>query len=246
MKKIKMLLVLVSLLYRHTGFAQQNERTAAINELRLVARSYLPPVNLSFDVNYYYAAETSPLNLLDSMKGSCQINGSKYWYQLDNVEMLSLDTLAVILYKEDKLMYLAKPSAAMNASNPLSMLDSFLVKGKDLTFHLVEMGKQKVISIEFDSNAVSKKVEYYLDASTGLITKMINVVKAEELYDPSVRGHVASGTYAIVETRFSHYQRGNMDTSLFNTSRYFSKAGNTYTVSSLFSTYTIFLSNPGL
>ena len=246
--KRHLLLLLTSLsVVLYNVQAQEHNPELVAKEVKLLTQAYIQAQRLSFDVRYYYANETAPAVYLDSLSGNCKISGSHYWYELDSTEMLYNDQCVIILYKEDKLMYLAKPSAQLRATNPLALLDSFLLTNNKLLYGLEIKGKEKIITIDFGKDGPCKRLQYYIDVSTGWLTKMVNVVKADQLYDPSVRAQVETGnTYAIVETRFSNYRQNSFDDTVFNTARYFTKDGDKYVATASYAMYQIFLSNPGL
>jgi hypothetical protein len=202
---------------------------------------------LSFDVQYRYSAEDAPTAWRDSLGGSFKMDGSRYWYLLDSTEMLSGDKYVVILYREDKIMYLNTAATAATSVSPVAMLDSFLLKKTGLRYHLAIDGQQTLVSIFFDKEQVYKKMEYYINNNTGLLTKTISVVRADQLYDPSVRGKVTPrDSYAIIETLFRNYHEKSFDSELFNMERYFRKEGNSYVTVPPYTNYKIFLGKPGL
>ncbi len=253
----KSLFIAGLLLWAAVAAAQKDMQDTAIGAVRQLANRYLHAPQLSFEVEYRYASETTPNVWLDSLGGHFKMDGARYWYLLDSTEMLCGDKYAVVLYREDKVMYLS--SAVSPSANPLGVLDSFLVKKQGLHYNLAVSGQQTIVTISFDPSAGSgqvpsagsgqiyKKLEFYIDNNTGLLNRMVSVVKSEQLYEPSVRRQVAGqDSYAIIETLFRHYQEKAFDGQLFNIDRYFRKEGNSYVTVPPYTNYKIFLGKPGL
>jgi len=243
-KQVIMLGVLLVFISGHC-ISQTDDRQKAIKAIQQLSRAYLQSL-LSFDISYWYADEASPSKYLDSLKGHCTIDGAQYWYSLDSTEMLCSNGYVVILYKQDKIMYLTKPSQNLQTANPLSTIDSVLQKMDNLGLNIVTRNNQTIVTINFLKTAAYKKLEYYIDNKTGLLSKLISVVRSEQLYDPAVQKQIdKSGAYAIVETMFSNYRHDTTE-RLFNSDRYFKKEGNEYVTVAPWQSYTIFLGNPGL
>ena len=227
--------------------AQTDNKAAAIAALKKLTMVYQSAPFLSFDIAYYYSGEERPGIYLDSLKGNFKMSGNRYWYLLDSTETMVDTASVVILYKEDKIMYLSKPSSQTKDVNPLALLDSFLLADHTIQYSLVSTGGQQVITIRFAGNGVYKEMDYYVDAASGLLVKSRALVKAEQLYDPEIRSQVNAGNaYAVVETRFTHYRQNSFDAAVFNTRRYFKKEGSDFITTPSYSMYKIFLGKPGL
>lgn len=235
-------------------YDKKQEAWAAIQKLTDV---YGKASHLSFDVSYRYATEEAPDTWLDSLNGRFKLNGSQYWYDMNNTESICAGGYLILLFKEDQVMYLAKPAgASLNPSgvNPASVVpgvvsqfENVLKKDTTIQCSIKEINNQKRITIEFTVPATYKKIEYYVNSKTGYLEKMINVVRSDQLYDASVQHLVdAEQSYAIVETVYSNYRPENVDDSLFNISRYFKKEGDNYITVAPYNMYKIFLGTPNL
>jgi len=253
----KNLTILIALMLWAGGVSAQQDTAA--RAIRLLGERYLHAPQLSFDVEYRYASEAEPGIWLDSLHGSFKMDGARYWYLLDSTEMLCGDKYVVVLYREDKVMYLSTAAAAPAVANPLAVLDSFLVKKQGLHYSLTSSAQQTIITIYFDpstnpaqaasasSGQAYKKIEYYIDNNTRLLIKMISVVKSEQLYDPAVRKQVSGeNSYAIIETLFRNYREKSFDGQLFNTAHYFKKEATGFVTVAPYTNYKIFLGKPGL
>lgn len=227
---------------------QQTDKQDAAQELKKLTQTYRDAGTLSFDVRYYYADEKAPAVYLDSVKGSCIMNGSRYRYTLDSTETIFSDNYVIVLYKEDELMYLAKPSAAAPSINPVAMMDSFLAKKDQYTSSIIHEKNNKKIVFDFKENLPYKKAEYVIDNKTGFITKITSVVRTEMLLDPAVQGQAENSvsSYAIVEVMFDHYQKTKTDEKVFDVSRYFKKEADQYVALPPYDSYKIFIGTPNL
>ena len=227
--------------------AQTGNRAAAVQAISQLAERYVHTPMLSFDVVYRYASEASPGRYLDSLRGSFKMDGMRYWYLLDSTEMLCADKWVVILYREDKIMYLSLAGARAMPANPMAMLDSFLAKKDGLEYGVTDAGGQTKVTVSFGKESSCRQLEYDIDDKTGLLTRMVSVVKSEQLYEPSVRSLVSPGaSYAVVETLFTNYHEKSFVEGVFDAGRYFKKEGDAYVCVAPYNQYKIFLGKPGL
>lgn len=254
--------------------AQHDKKQEAWAAIQKLADVYGKATRLSFNVTYRYAAEEAPGTWLDSLNGRFKLNGNQYWYDINNTESICAGGYLILLFKEDQVMYLAKPAepAPLNiAGGPTSSLktvaeeklpmtnpamavmsaanqfEKVLKNDSTIRCSVKEINNQKRITIEFTVPATYKKIEYYINNKTGYLEKMINVVRSDQLYDASVQHLVdAEQSYAIVEAVYSNYRPENVDDGLFNISRYFKKEGDDYITVAPFDMYKIFLGTPNL
>jgi hypothetical protein len=245
MKKITLLSLLVACWFLST--AQDNSREAAIAALKRLTQTYMASHYLSFDISYYYATQSRQNDYLDSLKGSFKMNGSQYWYSLDSVETMTDTVNVVVLYKEDKLMYLSKNSGLERKGNPVMLLDSVLSSNHLLHFSFSTAGAQDLITIYFPGKSEYKSITYYIDHGSGLLAKTVSLVKTARMYETDIQSQLNNvNGYSIIETRFSNYQPNSFDASVFNTARYYTKQGNSYTTTPAYSAYKIFLGKTGM
>jgi len=237
--------ILSSVCLCNSGFSQTDQRQDAMKALKELANKYYTIPQLSFDITCRYAEENNPTNYLESIDGKFKMSGDKYWYKLDSTEMIGNKDITVMLFKEDQIVYLAKPSRQLQSNNPLAMLDSVFFNNPSLSFSIVESENERKIQVT-SANGTYKKVEYDIDKKTGLINKIISIVNAALLYDESIRTHVDGTSNAIVEVLLSNYQFQSFDTSVFDTSNYFRKEGQQYVTAPGYQTFKIFLGSPNL
>jgi hypothetical protein len=231
-----------------TGVAQGlPARQRALAIFRDVAGHYKTDRELHFTMRYRYAAEGRPTVWLDSLKGNFAVHGERYRYSLDSTEFVGSRDLAVILFKQDQVMYLAKPGANTRNVNPLVMLDSLLLENDSMECAVNETKDWQTITLSLHPLRAKKRIEYVIDRHSGYITKIVNVVPARELYDPSVRDKVTNdASYAIVETDLSDYREMNVSEKEWDMGRLFKKEGKEYIPQAPYQSYKIFLGSPDL
>jgi hypothetical protein len=226
--------------------AQQQEKKAAIYEMNKLADNYKLFPYLSFRLNYYYSAQESPDMHVDSLEGRVKLHGNQYWYLLDSTEAVVAGNFIVTLFKEDKIMYITKPAAALQVANPVAILDSVLSKNDNILSTVTEKENTKIISIQFKDNPAFKKVEYYLDPITGLLSKVKMIVRFSLLQDPSLKGIVdTNDSYANIEVRYTDYKKEPFSDDIFNTTTYFKKEGEVFLPVAPYDSFKIFMGTLG-
>jgi len=228
------------------GYAQSSGNRQALQAMRGLVESYEHARYLSFDLLYRVRAEEDAGTWLDSLSGSCKMNGKNYWYAMDNTESIGCTGYTVMLFKDDRVMYLARPRAKATGMNPLAMLDS-LLSAKDITATVSEERGEGKIILAFPPGSLYKRITYFINQKSGLIDRVLNVVKSDQLYDPEAWEKLTNHEqYAIMEIQFSHYRQGGFDESQFDPHRYFIKEGTEYKTTVNYQDYTIFLGSTDL
>lgn len=226
-------------------YGQADAAGEAKQLLQQVTEKYRSATHLSFDVAYYYSANKTPATYLDSLQGHFKMNGNHYWFEVAGTESLYSDEYAVVLYKEDKLMYLTKPTA--NITNPVASLEVFLKADTLYTCKLVHQQQYDQLTIDFTGKGPYKRTEYIIDPKTGFIIRMVSLVRSELLYDPSATPAIdPANAYSIVEMRFTHYQENSFDDKALDVARYFKKVGKEYVTVAPYEAYKIFIGSPKL
>jgi hypothetical protein len=244
----KIVISLIGIISIASVYAQTGERLKVREAVKALADHYREASFLSFDIVYKYASEEKPSIYLDSMRGSYKINGSEYWYSLDSTEAMGNKDFSVILFKEDKMIYVSRPSKILPSANPLALLDSFLLKNENINVGILDLEDQQKITLEFkDERSAYKKIEYFIDKKSGLLSRMVNLVRSDQLIAPGAQTVAERGVqYVIMETVFTHYRQKNFDEKQFDSGRYFKKEAGQFVPVTPFETYSIFLGTPNL
>ena len=227
--------------------AQSPDKKHALEILRSLSERYKSYKSLHFTITYRYASENKPGVYLDSLKGDFKMSGNRYMYRMDSTEFIGNGDLTVILYKQDRVMFLSKAAPAMQAGNPMALMDSLLLKNDSVNCQLTETKEEQKIKISFRPGLPAREIEYTIDRKSSFVTRVVNVVQSKQLYDPSVRSLVeGNNSYAIVETDFTNYREGDFEESELDPGRYFKKEGKDYVALAPYNSYKIFLGTPDL
>lgn len=215
--------------------------------MRALIGRYTGQPSLRFSVTYRYAAEDRPDLYLDSLKGSFELSGDRYRYELAGTEYIGTKDLSLILFKEDKLIFLARPAATPVMNNPLSLMDSLLWKNDSIGCRVEETADQQKVIFSFPPGKSIKRMQYWVDKRSGMMTRMINTIDSRQLYDPSVQSLVKGvNSYVNVEVELTDYRRNAFAGEELEAGHYFKKEGNQYVAVAPYETYKIFLSTPDL
>lgn len=252
MRKIILLvcLIVAGLPFRGRG---QDEATAkATAAMHRLAEKYQQARLLSFDILYRYAAEGKPGEYQDSLHGQYKLHGSRYWSALDNTESVYDGRLLAMLFKEDSIIYLAKPGGVLPVSSPSAgpggAIDTFLLHNKGSQCSYTATPDEELITMSFAGTGPYKKITWQVNRKTGYLDKMTSLVRSDQLYDPTVRAQVtdAASTYVVVETLYSNYRQGAFDENIFDLGKYVKKEGDAWMTVAPYERYKVFLGSTGL
>ncbi len=237
---------------RGWGQTPADDAGKAMQAIRSMAAKYQQAQYLSFDILYRYAAESKPGEYLDSLKGQYKLHGNRYWNILDNRESVYDTRLLLMRFEEDSIIYLAKPGEGAAQSGTgnigLAMLDTMLFNNKEAQYAWKETNAEQVITLSLAGPVACRQMTWHIDRTTGFLTKMVSIVRSEQLYDPSVRSQIADAatSYVIVETLYSNYRQGTFNDNVFDLGKYIKKEGQDYVTVAPYERYKVFLGTPGL
>ncbi|WP_276482886.1 hypothetical protein [Paraflavitalea pollutisoli] len=249
MRKIIYLIACCSLcLIALSTQAQTESDPRAKSALRRLASAYQQPAYLGFDVLYRYASESNPKQYLDSLRGQYKVHGNKFWSQLDSQETVSNSELVLTVFKEDKLLFLAKAAAGGAPGNPVAMLDSFLVESRANAFTYTSSAAEEIVSLQLPDGGPCKKMTWYIDRKTGYLRRMESLMRSDQLYEPAAQPLLkdAASVYVVVETDYQHYRTGGFGDEVFDLGKYYRKEGGEYIAQAPYDGYKVFLSSTGL
>ena len=225
--------------------AQTLDTTRLFKEMGTLRTKYQSHA-VSFDISYSYTAELHPDVILDSLSGNMDLYGSNYHYLLDKTETMSNDRYSIILYGEDKIMYLAK-SSALNTGDPTQQLRLMMEKAGIQNCVITEKGNKKSILISFLPESGYREMEMTIDKTSGYLTETRYVVKTTLLMESQgTTPDPEYGEYAIVRTVLSNYKEPANDLSRFDERSYFYKEGNEFKTTPAYKEYKIFVGSPNL
>lgn len=256
MSRILLLILMMAagLPFRGRGQGQDEETIKATVAMRRLADKYQQARLLSFDVLYRYAAADKPGEYQDSLRGQCRLHGNRYWSVLDNTESVYDGRLLAVLFKEDSILYLARPAAVAvpagqgGAANPMAMIDTFLLRNKGSRCSYTATPGEELITLSFPGTGPYKQITWQVNRKTGYLEKMTSLVRSDQLYDPAVRAQVAdaASVYVVVETLYSNSREGAYDEQVFDLGRYVKKEGDAWVAVAPYDHYKVFLGSNGL
>jgi len=245
-RKIGLLIVAV-LMFAHKAMQAQavNDTAALFAEVRELQAVYQAPV--SFDINYIYTSEQRPDSILDTMHGTLEMSGTSFRYCIDSVETMTNASYSVTLFKNEKIMYLSRPSG-INTADPVQQFRSVLEKMGFSSCTVKQEKGRKVIQIGFPAGGPYREIEMDINKKTGYISAMRYVMKTMLLMESGATeaDAAAYGEYAIVTTTFDHYKPLSTDYIRFNEGSYFYKDGAGFKPTNTYSEYKIFKGSPNL
>ncbi|ACU62228.1 hypothetical protein [Chitinophaga pinensis] len=247
MKILKRVLSICLFMTYMQAFAQEKKDSIALSNILGELQNLYKQKDIGFDIHYTYASELHPDVILDSLSGHLDIAGGNYHYQMSNMEMTANERYVITLFKEDKVMYLSKPSA--DSINPVEqMWLSLKMMGIDHC-SFSEFPTFKSIKITFKSGGIYKEMRMELDSKTGYPIGMEYVIKTEMLLAPNERSSDVTkeyGEYAIVCCRYSDYKSLITRTGMFDEQAFFSQKGKEFEPKKAFEDYQVFVGSPNL
>lgn len=233
------------------GYGQQNDSAQYKDILQFfdaVAQSYRQASKLGFTAKYIYTDELQPKKIIDSLKGEYIINGQNYWFRIAQTETMKNDSLVIMLFDEDKMIYVRK-AVQQTGFDPVEQMKNFL-SGKDkVTSKIVRGKKYNELQIGFPQGMDYKSVNLTVDKSTGYLLKSVYFIRTALLTDNTDDNSADNATsfsdYARVEITYSDYHTDTSN-SLFDENRFIKRSGKTITASEQYKNYKIFLGSSNL
>lgn len=233
------------MLAQHSLLAQLNDTTRLYTEIEKLQQLYKLHA-LSFNIRYTYASELHPDVMLDSMKGAMELDGKNYHYLLDSTETIANSRYNIILFKEDKIMYVAKPATVVN-EDPMSQLRQLTGKSGMTACTVSEKGKHKIFSIKFSAESSCREMQFIIDKTSGYLLSMRYMIKTSMLMESAtVDPDPEYGEYAIVQTDFNNYKELKNGSLVYNEQDFFYKEGDVFKTTPAYSDYKVFTGSPNL
>lgn len=250
MKKLILLLCLNTCIYTASKAQQNVTVESVIGLLKQMRAGYDSIANLSFDVAYTYSKQNTPAEVLDSLSGRMQVSNHRYHWNISNTEMIANDKYVVMLFKEDKLMYITKPAQqTINNLDPFARFDSslFLMKGLQCS---VEKKKNIVnISLHFPDSSSYKQIGLSIDQKTGFMISTLFIIKPEALkqFGDFDSEDLKGGNSCVrIEARYFNYSKEIIEDTVFSEDSYFKKTGTAFTTAEPYNDFKIFIGSPNL
>lgn len=214
-------LILIIFLTGALSAKAQTTKETAIKAINTVLTKYRSSPYLGFDLNYYCSSEKLPSVYIDSLQGKVKLHNGSCWYLLDSTEAIVTDSFALTIFKEDRIIYVAKPPLSLQLVNIAGLSDSLMAGAGDVNYEITRQGKKQLVTLSFLSSPVFKRIEYHIDSTTGLLSRIRMLIEASQLYDASVKDRLAEEkAYAVVDIFYSDYRYEPFDVAIFNKYNY--------------------------
>ncbi|MGX5816615.1 LolA family protein [Chitinophaga lutea] len=247
MKKLTYILTIICLLCSGTLPAQDKKAAGAlVDELqRLQALYNRQP--LTFDIKYTYTSEKAPDKVLEEMNGRMAMAGDNFYSVIDSTETIVNRRYRIILFREDRLMYIASMDTA-RAADPMAQLREVLERVPMAGYDVREDGNVRTLRVAFNPETGYREMLLKVDAQTGYMQSVRYVVQSSMLAEPDENAggrNVAPGEYSIVTMQFGP-PRSLDTTGLFDTHTYFTIVDQEPRVQPAYRDFKIFAGSPNL
>ncbi|SEN26981.1 hypothetical protein SAMN04488505_109113 [Chitinophaga rupis] len=227
--------------------AQSGQEAEKIMQVMKEVQAFYSARPQSFNIYYTYSNEHTPGKVLDSLNGKMELSGESYRYVLGNTETIHNKRYTVVLFKEDKLMYVAVSDSSQKQANPLLPVKESLERTGVSGCEITHKGSQKLAQISFKEGVPYKYMELTLDTLSQRLLSMRYIVKTALLMDAQ---DTAPGSeydeYAIVRAVLNNYKQLPADARRFDEQQFFSREGNELKVTPAYKEYKIFIGSPNL
>ena len=203
---------------------------------------------LSFSVKYTYANEHDPGRVLDSLSGKIEMAGVNYRCWMDSTETIRNDRYNIVLFKEDKIMYLTKPAGVV-AADPVQLIQATLEKTGVSSAEIQRQGNLKTVRLFFGAGKPYRQMEMTIDTLSGHLIEMYYIVKTALLMEtPEGKEVAAQGydEYALVRASFEQYLPLPVNPARFDEHVFFSKKGNEFNTTQAYKDYKLIVGSPNL
>ncbi|SIN69209.1 hypothetical protein [Chitinophaga niabensis] len=242
-------LLIASLIWLPAANAQEKLDTGRLETLLAKVRDVYRNGPMSFNVRYTAAAESQPALPLDSIQGEVAVNGVYCYYRLPGMETITNPRYNIILFKEDKLMYLTKPSVQA-VQDPMLPVRTLLKAGKLQEIAVREEGKHQLLSMTFDAQSACRNMLLEIEKSTGYVQHIRYELKTELLpglfNGEADEDRTTYGKFVIVRMVFYNYKKLDGDLGRFDEKNFFYLDGTEFKTASAYNDYTIFKGTPNL
>ncbi|MGE7777030.1 hypothetical protein ACQKLP_20085 [Chitinophaga sp. NPDC101104] len=243
----KILIILVCSVTAVSLRAQQADTARLFGEMRQLHAAYSAS-GLRYDFRYTYAGAGRPERILDSLSGSVEMSAAGIRMVMANMEFVSNPRYAIVLFKDDKVMYLYKPNG-IPPNDPLAQVRALMGTELVAKVDVRQEERNRKISILFDSLASVKSIDLNIQPSNGLLTSAKYLMNTELMKSgrPLTDAERQQfGPLALVCMYFLRYEVLPADKSPVHESAYFTISNGTYQTTPAFSDYQIYKGSPNL
>ena len=244
-KNISHLLILCITCIIHAKRQDTTKNKELINFFINMKNAYSQTAALSFSVKYTYSDEQKPSMIIDSLSGNYKISGSNYWCMLDSTETLKADSIVIVLFRRDKMMYVSK-IASQAGFNPAEQVKIFLATFKKIQFHIDTTGNNYELSVDFPPGSDYKNIYLQVDRSTGYLVQSVYILRTKMLVDNpgnEINNNGEYSEFARVQADYLYNTKSDAPGFFFNENRYITQVGGKIITTKAFKDYQLFFGN---
>lgn len=247
-KNTSLLLMLCFICINHAIGQDTTKNKALINFFINMKNAYKQTNTINFSVKYTYSDEQKPSKIIDSLSGNYKISGNDYWCLLDSTETLKADSVVIVLFRRDKMMYVSK-IAGQAGFDPAEQVKIFLATYKNIQFHIDTTGNFYELSVDFPPGMDYKNIYLQVDRSSGYLVQSVYILRTKLLVDNpgnEINTNGEYSEYARVQADYVYNTKSDTPDFLFNENRYIKREGGKIMTTKAFKDYQLFFGNKNL
>jgi len=248
-QRVKHFLLCSVVLVTTSVSAQRNDSIAALKHVfNTLQQNYATAKPLSYTIRYTYAAEGNPGTTLDSETANIKVMGATYYCTVSNTEILSTDSVTVVLFKDEKIMYLSKARQNTQMYHPLAMIDSLISNGSISRCSIDSSKGETNVVIGFAPQTGYRQITFAINEQTGYLNSIQYIVRTETLSDNpnNTNTQGMADEYSLVNAVFNNYTAGDSSVIGLNTGQYYLKDGKNFKTTEKYKDYQLYVGSSGL
>ncbi len=216
-----------------------------LRQIRVAAAAFTDTAYQHFDICYRYASAETPGRFEDSLTAGFKTWRNRFWYTASNTEVVSDDSLAVVLFKDDQLIYLTRPGQANALSGQFALLDSLLGGKYPVAVSAEKQGSVMHYRVEFIQPVYYKIFECWINEKGRILKtrQLVNRMLAEQQFSAATQ---PGSAWISIELEFRQYPGNDFRPEWFDTRRVVTKENNEWVARSPYQHFTVFKANPKL
>ncbi len=162
---------------------------------------------VSFEVKYTYTPETDPARVLEEMQGQTVFDGRRIYNRIDSMETIINEQFRIMLFADDKIMYVTRVDSSRGADEPAGQLRAILEQAAVAACEMQESDGLASYRVTFLPEAPYKEMLVQVDSQTGYLQWIRYLVKPDMLGDEVEAGQLKPGECAVLSIRYSNFTK---------------------------------------
>ena len=213
--------------------------------LKKAAQVFMDTAYLHVDMTYRYATATEPENFQDSLGGSLKTWKNNYWYKMDQTEVVCDGKKMVIIYKEDRVLYLSTPETGNTSRQQFALLDSLLAGKYPIESFMVEEKGYKKYTIRFTEPTLYQQMEFWINTK-GRVARTRQVLHEGLFMEPTQKTGKTDSDWMIIDVQYTGYRQNDFNPLDFSTERLVRKEKDKWVAQAPYQDYSVFSAKPNL